>query len=87
MRLVIDAYCFRGTPGQSLYVYLSGHPAPRTSAELHQAPDCEVAVLKGDVGNQSYELPADRDLAGVTSVVISCKRFSTVFSTAELRPA
>ena len=77
---------FRVTNGPDLYVYLSGHPAPRTSAELHQAPDYEVAVLKGNVGDQNYELPTDLDLAGVQSVVIYCKRFTTVFSTAELQP-
>ena len=77
---------FRVTNGPDLYVYLSGHPAPRTSAELHQEPDYEVAILKGNVGDQSYELPADLDLAGVQSVVIHCKRFATVFSTAELQP-
>ena len=78
---------FRVTNGPDLYVYLSGHPAPRNGAELHQAPDYEVAVLKGNVGDQGYELPADWDLAGVKSVVIYCKRFTTVFSTAELQPA
>lgn len=77
---------FRVTNGPDLYVYLSGHPAPRSSAELHQAPDYEVAILKGNVGDQTYELPADVDLAGVRSVVIYCKRFTTVFSTAELQP-
>ena len=78
---------FKVTNGPDLYVYLSGHPAPRTRAQLHQAPDVELGVLKGNVGDQNYELPADLDLAGVKSVVVYCKRFATVFSTAELRPA
>ena len=75
---------FRVTNGPDLYVYLSGHPTPRTSTQLHEAGAREVAVLKGNVGSQNYALPADLDLAGFKSVVIYCKRFSVIFATAEL---
>lgn len=78
---------FRVTNGPDLYVYLSGHPAPRSSAQLHQLADFEVATLKGNVGGQAYELPAGFDPALFKSVVVYCKRFTTVFSTAELGPA
>jgi hypothetical protein len=78
---------FRVTNGPDLYVYLSGHPAPRSSVQLHEIADLEVATLKGNVGDQTYELPADFDPARYRSVVVYCKRFTTVFSTAELRPA
>src|SRR5690554_4127738 len=54
---------FRVTNGPDLYVYLSGHPAPRSSAQLHQIADLEVATLKGNVGDQAYELPAGFDPA------------------------
>ena len=77
---------FRATNGPDLYVYLSGHPAPRSSAELHADGAFEVAPLKGNVGSQNYELPADLDLAAFRSAVICCRRFATVFSTAELVP-
>ncbi|MPZ15066.1 MAG: hypothetical protein GEU73_11690 [Chloroflexi bacterium] len=75
---------FRVTNGPDLFVYLSGHPAPRSSGELHEGAAFEVARLKGNVGNQNYELPADLDLSQFKSVAIYCKRFSTMFSTAEL---
>jgi hypothetical protein len=78
---------FRVTNGPDLYVYLSGHPAPRSSAQLRQIADLEVATLKGNVGDQAYELPAGFDPARFKSVVVYCKRFTTVFSTAELGPA
>lgn len=77
---------FRVTNGPDLYVYLSGHPAPRNSAQLHEIADLEVATLKGNVGDQAYELPAGFDPARFKSAVVYCKRFTTVFSTAELRP-
>jgi hypothetical protein len=78
---------FRVTNGPDLYVYLSGHPAPRSSAQLHEIADVEVSTLKGNVGDQAYELPAGFDPARFKSVVVYCKRFTTVFSTAELGPA
>jgi electron transfer DM13 len=75
---------FNVTNGPDLFVYLSGHPAPRDSRQLHDGGAFEVARLKGNVGNQNYELPPDLDLAQFKSVVIYCRRFSVVFSTAEL---
>jgi hypothetical protein len=75
---------FRVTNGPDLYVYLSGHPAPRTREQLHQGGAVEVALLKGNVGNQNYELPATLDVGKFKSVVIYCKRFSVLFASATL---
>ncbi|HYN89550.1 MAG TPA: DM13 domain-containing protein [Ardenticatenaceae bacterium] len=75
---------FSVTNGPDLYVYLSGHAAPRSSAQLHEGAALEVARLKGNVGDQNYDLPTDLDLSQFKSVVIYCKRFSVVFSTATL---
>jgi hypothetical protein len=75
---------FRVTNGPDLYVYLSGSAAPRTSAELHGTGAFEVGQLKGNVGGQNYVLPDDLDLTRFRSVVIYCRRFTTVFSTAQL---
>jgi len=75
---------FRVTNGPDLYVYLSGHRAPRNRAQLHEGAALEVGVLKGNVGNQNYELPADLDLSKFKSAAIYCKRFSVMFGSAEL---
>jgi hypothetical protein len=75
---------FRVTNGPDLYVYLSPAVAPRTSGELHADGAFEVAQLKGNIGGQNYMLPAELDLSSFKSVVIYCRRFTTVFSTAEL---
>jgi len=63
------------TNGPDLYVYLSTEPAPTSSAQLHQGGELEVARLKGNVGSQNYDLPADVDLSRFRSVVIHCKQF------------
>ncbi|MCG8347659.1 MAG: DM13 domain-containing protein [Chloroflexales bacterium] len=75
---------FNATNGPDLFIGLSGHPEPRDSAELHNQGYFELERLKGNQGNQNYEIPADLDLSQYQSVVIYCKAFSVVFSTAEL---
>lgn len=75
---------FSSTNGPDLFIGLSGHAAPRSSAELHDQGYFELERLKGNQGNQNYELPADLDLSQYQSVVIYCKAFGVVFSTATL---
>lgn len=83
-RRVLRFEQFNVTNGPDLYVYLSAHPAPRDSAQLHEGAAFEVGRLKGNIGDQNYELPDNLDLSQFESVVIYCRRFSVVFSTAEL---
>lgn len=44
----------------------------------------ELGVLKGNQGNQVYEIPVDVDLEDYTSVSIWCKRFSVSFGAASV---
>jgi hypothetical protein len=41
--------------------------------------------LKGNQGNQNYELPADFDPSTYRSISVWCQRFSVNFATAPLR--
>jgi hypothetical protein len=75
---------FQVANGPDLYVYLSGHPAPREDAQVRQ-DGFEVAVLKGNIGDQNYDVPADIDLSKYRSVTIWCRRFSANFATAPLK--
>ena len=45
----------------------------------------ELGKLKGNIGNQNYEIPADVDPLEYNAVMIYCKPFHVVFSTAPLR--
>lgn len=76
---------FSVTNGPDLFVALSGHPAPRSSAEAHSDGYLEVDRLKASQGGQNYSLPTDLDLSQYRSVLIYCRAFSVVFSTAELQ--
>ena len=78
---------FQVTNGPDLFVYLSAHPKPRSANELHAGGDLELGRLKGSTGDQNYQLPAGMDVTKFKSVVVYCKQFSVVFSSAELMTA
>ena len=75
---------FRVTNGPALFVLVSPHPDPQGRGDISDAGYTELARLKGNVGNQNYMLPADLDPEDINSVIIYCKPFRVVFSTAPL---
>lgn len=73
---------FDVTNGPDLRVLLASGTSPTTSEELGDY--VELAGLKGNLGDQNYEIPDDVDLSRFSSVVIYCKPFHVVFSVASL---
>ena len=68
--------------GPDLRVYLVAGPAT-TESEVTEFVD--LGGLKGNVGNQQYELPNDLDVDRHSTVVIWCRAFSVLFARAPLR--
>ncbi len=85
--LVLRLEGFKSTNGPDLFVGLSGHPMPRSRAEVHDQGYEEIEALKANEGDQNYALPAGLDPGTFKSVVIYCRAFSVVFSSAELAVA
>ncbi len=77
----------RVTNGPDLHVILSPHPDPATGREVKTPGYLDLGKLKGNRGNQNYEIPAGVDVDAVGSVVIYCKPFHVVFSVAPLAQA
>lgn len=76
---------FRAANGPDLRVMLSANPAPRNPTSLNEGSlALDLGRLKGNVGNQNYGIPAGIDPRLYNSVVIYCRRFNVVFSTATL---
>ena len=76
---------FRAANGPDLRVMLSANPAPRNPVSLNEGGlALDLGRLKGNVGNQNYGIPAGIDPRLYNSVVIYCRRFNVVFSTATL---
>jgi hypothetical protein len=69
--------------GPDLFVYLST-AAPDAPEGDFEADFVNLGSLKGNVGNQNYEIPADVDPSRFQSVVIWCDRFSSAFGAAPL---
>ena len=74
---------FRVTNGPQLHVLLANHAEPASSADL-EGGYVDLGGLKGNVGSQNYEIAADIAIDPVKSIVIYCKPFHVVFSTATL---
>ena len=73
---------FSVTNGPDLHVLLATNGAPTNRSDLGEYID--LGPLKGNLGNQNYEIPADVDLSQYNSVVIYCMPFHVVFSVASL---
>jgi hypothetical protein len=76
--------------GPDLHVWLTDQPVIKGTAGWFVFDDgryVELGRLKGNLGNQVYDVPAGTDLNGLTSVSIWCKQFRVSFGAAELAPA
>ena len=73
---------FNVTNGPDLHVILSTNPNPTGQDDIGDYID--LGAIKGNVGNQNYEIPADVDLSQYNSIVIYCVPFHVVFATATL---
>lgn len=70
--------------GPDLRVLLAVHPDPMGRGDVQDDGFVEIAELKGNIGNQNYDIPPDIDLSMYNSVVIYCWPFQVVFSVAPL---
>lgn len=75
---------FEVTNGPDLKVWLVAEADPQRSADVSASEWVSLGPLKGNIGDQSYMVPAGTDIADFGSVVIWCERFSVLFSPATL---
>ena len=78
---------FMVTNGPDLRVLLAAPGDPMSRDELQSGGYTHLAKLKGNIGNQNYEIPADIDLSQQNSVIIYCMPFRVIFSVAPLERA
>jgi hypothetical protein len=69
--------------GPDLRVYLTASDANGDSGAFDD-DFVDLGVLKGNIGDQNYEIPTDVDLSVYDTVVVWCVRFSTPFTAADL---
>jgi hypothetical protein len=75
---------FQVENGPDLYVYLVPLDSVPNTIGSEIAGSVSLGKLKGNVGDQNYDIPADLDLSQFKSVVIWCQAFAVPFSAAPL---
>jgi hypothetical protein len=75
---------FETSNGPDVHVYLVAASDATDSETVNKAGFVEVGALKGNIGDQNYELASGVDLAKYRAVTIWCKRFGVNFATAPL---
>ena len=85
-RLIVRFENFSTSNGPVLVVWLSKNPAHGEDAAFPRHY-VDLGPLKGNIGDQNYDIPAGVDPTGYTSVVVWCDRFDVSFGAADLAPA
>jgi electron transfer DM13 len=75
---------FATSNGPDVRVYLVAAGDVQGEAAAKQAGIVDLGALKGNIGDQNYDVPADLDLSKYRAVSIWCRRFSVNFGAAPL---
>ena len=75
---------FETSNGPDVHVYLVAAEAANDDATVKQAGFIDLGSLKGNKGDQNYDIPLDTDLNKYKSVSIWCARFGVNFGAASL---
>ena len=70
--------------GPDLHVWMTDQPSGGDWGSYDDGRYLRLGELKATHGNQNYEIPADAEIADLTSVVIWCDRFDVAFGTAPI---
>jgi hypothetical protein len=77
---VLTLTAFETDPGPDLFVYIV--PSRTDGADVDGG--ASLGRLKGNVGDQQYELPGTLDLSDGATIVVWCRAFSVSFGAASL---
>lgn len=83
-RRVLRLTNFATSNGPDVRIYLVAAADVQDNATVEKAGFIELGPMKGNIGDQNYEIPATVDLANYRAVTIWCKRFSVNFGSAPL---
>lgn len=86
-RKVLRLSDFKTSNGPDVRVYLVAGSDGTDNDAINGGRFVDLGTLKGNLGDQNYELPADLNLSQYGSVSIWCKRFAVNFGAANLAGA
>jgi hypothetical protein len=76
---------FETSNGPDVQVYLVAAADASDNETVTKAGFIHLGALKGTIGDQNYDVPADVDLNTYQAVTIWCRRFGVNFGTAPLK--
>ena len=76
---------FKTSNGPDVHVYLVAAPDAKDDATVKKAGFLDLGSMKGNMGDQNYDVPDNADLARYQAVTIWCARFNVNFATAPLK--
>jgi hypothetical protein len=83
-RRILRLTNFTTSNGPDVRIYLVAAADVQDDATVKTAGFVELGVMKGNIGDQNYEIPANVDLASYRTVTVWCRRFSVNFGSAPL---
>jgi hypothetical protein len=83
-RKVLRFSGFETSNGPDVHVYLVAAADAKDNDTVKNVGFIDLGSIKGNIGDQNYDLPPDVDLAKYRAVTVWCKRFSVNFATAPL---
>jgi hypothetical protein len=83
-RRVLRLTNFATSNGPDVRIYLVAAADARDDATVKSAGFVELGGMKGNIGDQNYEIPASIDLGSYRTVTVWCRRFSVNFGSAPL---
>ena len=78
---------FETSNGPEVQVYLIAASDAKDSATVKNTAFVSLGPIKGNIGDQNYEVPPDVDLQKYRAVTVWCHRFGVNFATAPLAAA
>jgi hypothetical protein len=75
---------FTTSNGPDVHIYMVANEEPKDNASVGNAGYVDLGVMKGNIGDQNYNLDPNIDLSKYRAVVVWCKRFSVNFGYAPL---
>jgi hypothetical protein len=75
---------FKTSNGPDVHVYLVAAPDAKDAVTVKKAGFVDLGTMKGNVGDQNYDVPESADLSKYQAVTIWCARFDVNFGTAPM---
>src|SRR3989442_1030374 len=75
---------FKTSNGPDVHVYLVAAPDAKDDATVKKAGFVDLGSMKGNIGDQNYDVPGGVDFPKYQAVTIWCARFNVNFATAPL---